>query len=264
MSLIESLQETVVGTALRVEDLHCGYGKKEVLRGVSLWVRPGEIVAFVGPNGAGKSTLLKAVAGLLPLSRGRVYLNGRDITALPPHRRVRAGLAYLMQAGAIFPSLTAEEHLVLGNWAAGGGPRTPSELRRSGQLPRDLATRLEPAGSFSGGQRQQLALASVLVAHPTLLLCDEPSAGLAPGAAKDLFQQIAGLGIPLLCWVEQRVGDILPLVHRAILLREGRIMAETDAPQTWLSPGVLAEMTFGNTTNETFARKSMVVGEVGP
>jgi len=232
---------------LRVEELHGGYGKKEILRGISLEVRSGEIVALIGPNGAGKSTLLKAVAGLLRLSNGRIFLKGRDITALPPHRRTREGIAYVMQGGAIFPSLTAGDHLALGSLAA-DSRRRDHEPPAAELLPEDLAARREPAGFFSGGQRQTLALATVLAGQPSLLLCDEPSAGLSPAAANELLQRIAALGrgrgLPVL-WVEQRVSDILPLADRALLLRDGRTVAETDDPKEWLSADVLADMAFG-------------------
>lgn len=234
---------------LRAEDLHCGYGKKQVLRGVSLQVRRGEVVALIGPNGAGKSTLLKAVAGLLRLSSGRVILNDRDVTALPPHLRARQGLAYFMQGGAIFPSLTSRDHVALSSWAARGAWRDTREVIPAWPLPESLADRREPAGLFSGGQRHALALATVLAKPPALLLCDEPSAGLAPVAARELLRRLEKLArelrVPVLCWVEQRIADILPLADRAILLRDGRNLAETNEPRQWLSANVLAEITFG-------------------
>lgn len=235
---------------LRAEDLHGGYGKKQILRGVSLQVRKGEVVALIGPNGAGKSTLLKAVAGLVRLSSGRVFLNDHELTALPTHLRARQGLAYFMQGGAIFPSLSARDHVSLGSWAARDGWRHASKSMPAWQLPEFLAVRRGPAGLFSGGQRHALALATVLAKPPVLLLCDEPSAGLAPAAARALLQQleklVRDLHVPVLCWVEQRIADILPLADRAILLRDGRNLAETTEPRRWLSADVLAEITFGD------------------
>lgn len=234
---------------LNVEDLHAGYGKKEILRGVSLAIRSGEIVALVGPNGAGKSTVLKAVAGLLRASVGQVLLNGQDVTSLPTYRRARLGLAYVIQGGAVFPSLTAQEHLTLGRLVARWQSSVPSRIPRAHVLSEDLAAREEPAGLFSGGQRQALALATVLTGFPEVLLCDEPSAGLAPAAANDMVQRIAALSraheLPVL-WVEQRLSAILPLADRAILLRDGRIVATTEEPREWLASDLLAKMTFGD------------------
>jgi ABC-type branched-subunit amino acid transport system ATPase component len=233
---------------LAVEDLHVGYGKKDVLRGVSIAVQPREIVALIGPNGAGKSTLLKAVAGLLNPSAGRIFFEGRDVTDLPAHQRMRAGLAYALQGGAIFSSLTVQDHLALGGLMQGGGRRRSEQWASDTLLPAALAARGGPAGLLSGGQRQSLALATVLSREPAMLLCDEPSAGLAPAAASNLLRKVAALSrqrqLPVL-WVEQRIGDILQLADRAILLRDGKKAAETGNPKDWLSADLLAEMTFG-------------------
>jgi len=235
---------------LRAEDLNAGYGKKQVLRGVSLQVRKGEVVALIGPNGAGKSTLLKAIAGLVRVSCGQIFLNGRDLTALPTHLRARQGLAYFMQGGAIFPSLRAKDHIALSSWVTRSARLHGRKTTPAWPLPEFLADRREPAGLFSGGQRHALALATVLAKPPALLLCDEPSAGLAPAATRELLQRlerlVRDLHVPVLCWVEQRIADILPLADRAILLRDGRTLAETNEPRRWLSADVLAEITFGD------------------
>ena len=230
---------------LRVENVHAGYGKKEVLQGVTLSLAPGEIVAVIGANGAGKSTLLKVVAGLIKPAAGRVIFRGEDITNLPTYRRARGGIAYLIQGGAVFPSLSVGDHLELGRAAARRGGRVSCVVLPFPAL-EDRAS--SAAGLFSGGQRQALASATILSTEPALLLADEPSAGLAPAAAAELLATLAAAsrerGLPVL-WVEQRVADVLPLADRAVLLRSGLVAAETSSPGDWLDGETLAHLTFG-------------------
>lgn len=234
---------------LRVEGICAGYGKKQILTDVTLTLGAGELVAVIGPNGAGKSTLLKVVSGLLRPTEGRVVVSGDDVTDRPAYWRARTGVGLLIQGGAVFPSLTPEEHLRLG--AAGcrrvpeGSPRTAGDRPLPALLERRRKT---AAGLFSGGERQALAVATVLASKPKLLLADEPSAGLAPSAAGALFRELATasreFGLPVL-WVEQRVADILPLVDRAVILRNGRAVAETRRPTSWLDGDVLSGLMFG-------------------
>jgi len=236
-----------VQPVLQIDAVHGGYGKKQILHGVSLDVARGEIVAIIGPNGAGKSTLLKVIAGLVRPTSGRVLFQGTDVTSHPTYRRARAGIAYLMQSDSIFPSLSLDDHLELGRAMAGG--RGDGRCRTDGfRQPALRERRDDPAGLLSGGQRQALAVAAILASEPLLLLADEPSAGLAPAAAADLFENLVKAGrdrqLPVL-WVEQRVGEVLPLADRAIMLRGGKIVAETTAPRDWLDGDVLAELTFG-------------------
>lgn len=235
---------------LRVDEVRAGYGKSEVLRGISLTVKEGEIVALIGLNGAGKSTLLKVIAGLLAVASGKVTFRARDITHVPVHRRTQAGIGYIIQGGAVFPSLTASDHLQLGTLVAQKNHRPHGpDLYRS-VLDPIVAARREPVGLFSGGQRQAIAVATLLATNPSLLLCDEPSAGLAPALAHGLIARIASLSrertLPVL-WVEQRVGDILSIADRALLLRTGIVAAETNRPKEWLVPEVLTELTMGKT-----------------
>lgn len=233
---------------LRVEDIYAGYGKKEILQGVTLAMSPGEIVAVIGPNGAGKSTLLKVVAGLVPSTAGKVSFRGADITGLPTHRRARAGIAYMIQGGAIFPSLSLEEHLELGRTTARWGGR---ERRNHGDgfLPANLRDRLgASAGLFSGGQRQTLAVAAVLATEPVVLLADEPSAGLAPAAANQLLRSLATASRErqlTVLWVEQRIAEILQIADRAVMLHAGKMIAETVTPRAWLNSEVLGSISFG-------------------
>lgn len=233
---------------LSAEGIHAGYGKREILHGVSLSVRHGEIVALIGLNGAGKSTLLKVLAGLLEARAGRVIFQGEDITRLAAHRRALAGVAYVMQGGAVFPSLTAADHLLLGGRVARGAGRPAGPRVYEGILPLADAARAERAGLFSGGQRQALAVATMLATGPGVLLCDEPSAGLAPNLARALIERIARVARQsnlAVLWVEQRLGDVLAVADRAVLLHRGAVGAETDRPTDWLVPDVLARLTLG-------------------
>lgn len=240
-------------SVLQVEGVHAGYGKREVLRGVTLEVSQGEIVALIGPNGAGKSTLLKVIAGLLRLEAGRIVFRAKDVTQLPAHRRAQTGIAYVIQGGAVFPSLTAADHLRLGALVARKNDRDCDVEAEWDLLDRAATSRLKPAGLFSGGQLQALAVATMLATKPGLLLCDEPSAGLAPSLACDLIERIAYLsrerGLPVL-WVEQRLSHVLPLADRALLLREGTVTAETDCPKKWLTGNALSNLTIGKAWDE--------------
>lgn len=242
------LQRSSGRQILQLEDIHAGYGKKEILRGLSLGLAVGEIVLLVGPNGAGKSTLLKVVAGLVRPSAGRIVFRGADITRMSTYRRARAGIAYLIQGGAVFPSLSAEDHLALGRATARWGGRR-SQGNGEGLLRSVLQGRSKvTAGLLSGGERQALAVDTILATEPAVLLADEPSAGLAPAAARQLFRTLVNSArdrlLPVL-WVEQRVAEALPFADRAVLLRGGRVAAETSRPEEWLDGDTLSRLMFG-------------------
>ncbi|MGH7304218.1 MAG: ABC transporter ATP-binding protein [Candidatus Rokuibacteriota bacterium] len=212
---------------LEVRDLSAGYGDHEILRGLSLRVDAGELVAVIGPNGAGKSTLLKALAGLVPPRGGRIALQGADITGAGTRRIVESGLCYVPQEANVFPSLSVWENLTIGAWTA-----SRSLAERAGavvQLFPILAERRRArAGTLSGGERQMLAMAMALMVEPRVLLLDEPSAGLAPALQRLVFDRIReinarGLGILL---VEQNARESLALCRRAYVLAMGRVRAE--------------------------------------
>jgi branched-chain amino acid transport system ATP-binding protein len=213
--------------ALEVDRLEAGYEPGlSIVRGASLALAAGEIVAVLGPNGAGKSTLVKAAAGLVPVSAGRVRLNGRDITHAAAHRLVHEGLAFVPQTDNVFARLTVAENLEL---AAAIVVRAQAE-REARLAPvyamfPDLARqRRLPAGRLSGGQRQMLAVARALIARPTVLMLDEPSAGLSPKLAGQVFDKLAEVragGVSLLL-VEQNVRAALALADRGAVLVEGR------------------------------------------
>jgi ABC-type branched-subunit amino acid transport system ATPase component len=232
-----SVQRNVL---LEVLDVGASYGKREVLRGISLTVAEGELVAVIGANGAGKSTLLNVIAGLVAPSKGRVEFRGQNITGVPAFRRARAGIAYVMQKASVFPSLTAAEHLDLAKTMAPSARGLNSDSATSATDQNHFPA--GPVGLFSGGQRQALAVRTMFATRPAFLLCDEPSAGLAPITAQRLIVEIASLARERnvgVLWVEQKLTDVLPVVDRAVLLRQGVLVAETLCPKDWLSVDVL-------------------------
>jgi ABC-type branched-subunit amino acid transport system ATPase component len=212
---------------LDVRDLSAGYGETEILRGLSLRVDEGELVAVIGPNGAGKSTLLKTLAGLVPARGGRIAFRGADITGAATRHIVTSGLCYVPQEANVFPSLSVWENLTIGAWTA---PRALAERARAVvELFPVLAQRRRAlAGTLSGGERQMLAMGMALMVEPRLLLLDEPSAGLAPALQRLVFDRVReinarGLGILL---VEQNARESLALCQRAYVLAVGRVRAE--------------------------------------
>jgi branched-chain amino acid transport system ATP-binding protein/neutral amino acid transport system ATP-binding protein len=209
---------------LEVADLRGGYAAAdEIVRGAALTVEPGEIVALIGPNGAGKSTLLKLVAGLLRPRGGRVRFQGREIAGLAAPDISRLGLSFVPQERNVFGTMTVAENLEM------GGFLVPGETRRRmdglyGRFPMLADKRRAAARTLSGGQRQILAMAMALMNEPALLLLDEPTAGLSPVAAEELFGTIVALnrgGVAILM-VEQNALEALAVSARAYVLVQGR------------------------------------------
>jgi branched-chain amino acid transport system ATP-binding protein len=210
--------------ALDVQDLEAGYEPGlPIVRGASLALRSGEILAVLGPNGAGKSTLVKAAAGLVLKFAGRVALHGRDITAVPAHRMVFEGLAFVPQTENVFANLTVAENLELAAALLGADKR--ERLAPVYAMFPDLERqRRLSAGRLSGGQRQMLAVARALIAQPRVLVLDEPSAGLSPMLVLQVFdklREVRDSGVSVLL-VEQNVKAALALADRAAVLVEGR------------------------------------------
>lgn len=228
--------------ALQLADIHAGYGKKEILHGMSLAVDEGEIITLLGGNGAGKSTSLKTAIGLLRPHEGAVYMNGVDITRVSLCERVRAGLGYLMQGGEVFSSLTVYENIEFGAHQLPKTNRSHSLTAVLDTFPVLQGKQGVRAGLLSGGQRQALALAMVLAQEPKILLLDEPSAGCAPHLAHDILRKIVDLnqrcGTTVIL-VEQRVREALAVAHRAVVLVNGAVASETTAPSQWLEEGAL-------------------------
>jgi branched-chain amino acid transport system ATP-binding protein len=211
---------------LEVRGLRVAYGGIAAVKGIDLDVGPGELVCLIGANGAGKTTTLKAIAGALPPAGGRVLLEGRDATGVPPHELVRRGLALVPEGRGIFARLTVLENLRMGAYC-----RTDrdieSDLERVCSLfPRLRERRRQVAGTLSGGEQQMLAIARALMSRPKLLLLDEPSMGLAPMAAQSVFEtirEIASGGVTVLL-VEQNARAALELARRAYVMESGAIV----------------------------------------
>jgi len=229
---------------LSVDDVVSGYGETEILHGVSMHVDSGEIVTIIGPNGAGKSTLIKTVIGILKARKGKILFAGQEITGMAPEHLVLRGLAYVPQMSNIFPSLSVYENLEMGavvrrpgwltqaHWALlrrEGPPRySEEEFQARVEHVLTLFPNLKPkvrekASLLSGGEQQMVALARTLMLNPTLLLIDEPSAGLAPKLVQTIFEKVVeinshGTAIVL---VEQNANRALEIAHRGYVLEMG-------------------------------------------
>ncbi|MGH8524184.1 MAG: ABC transporter ATP-binding protein [Gammaproteobacteria bacterium] len=212
---------------LEVQSLVGGYGKKQVLNGVTIEVMAGEIVALIGHNGAGKSTLLKTVFGLLPAWTGHMTLDGRRLNSPVPRELLGLGVCYVPQGNRVFTDLTVRENLELGGLALPGNARLNDGIEHVLSLFPVLKPRLrQRAGSLSGGEKQMLALANALILSPRLLLLDEPSLGLAPplvtAALEHIQETNRGSGVTVLI-VEQKVREVLKIAQRVYVLRNGEV-----------------------------------------
>jgi len=220
---------TAAQPALEVIDVHSGYGRTQVLHGVSLSVPQGRVAALLGPNGAGKSTLLKTVCGLLPAARGVIRLVDEDVTGASPTRRSRRGLCYIPEGRGIFRSLTVRENLLL-QLPPGRAPADAIQIALD-TFPR-LGERLKQlAGTLSGGEQQMLALAQAYVGEPSVVLVDEPSFGLAPKLVDLVFESLYAIsqrGVSLLV-VDQFATRTLELASEAHILRHGELVYSGDA-----------------------------------
>ncbi|WP_376094554.1 ABC transporter ATP-binding protein [Roseomonas sp. CCTCC AB2023176] len=211
---------------LEVEGVVGGYGAAdEVLKGISLSLAAGRMAAVVGPNGAGKSTLLKAVAGIVVPKSGRVTLEGRPLSGLPPRAVARRGVAFVPQEGNVFPSLTVRENLEMGGYLEVRATVTRRAEALMQRFPVLGEKRRRAARTLSGGQRQILAMAMALMVEPRLLLLDEPSAGLSPVAAEALFDGIASIhrGGTAVLMVEQNALEALAIAEEGIVLVDGQV-----------------------------------------
>ncbi len=234
---------------LSVQDVKANYGPVEALRGVSLDVFPGEIVALIGANGAGKSTLLMTICGDPRASAGRVVYDGKDITHSPLHEMVRLGIAQSPEGRRIFPRMSVMENLQMGAFA-GDPANFEGDLDRVLRLfPRLAERRDQRAGTMSGGEQQMLAIGRALMSRPRLLLLDEPSLGLAPLLVAQIFATIKeinrGEGVTVLL-VEQNAYHALRLAHRGYVLVNGAIrmsgagadlLANPDIQKAYLAGG---------------------------
>jgi branched-chain amino acid transport system ATP-binding protein len=211
---------------LRLADVHAGYGRLEVLHGVTLEVAQGEIVTLIGANGAGKTTLLNAICSLVRVTSGTVQLDGRSITGAPTNAIVRAGVAQVPEGRKLFSELTVRENLDMGAYLRSDRDGIAADLARVfGLFPILEERQAQAAGSLSGGEQQMCAIARALMARPNLLLLDEPSLGLAPIVCQRIFEVIRDLnaqGTTILL-VEQNAHAALRLAHRAYVMETGVI-----------------------------------------
>ena len=219
--------------ALSLESIVAGYAGNQVLHGVSVEVRQGEAVLVLGPNGTGKSTLLSVASGLVRQRSGRVRVHGADVSSLPPHRRSRLGLAHVPEGRRVFPRLTVSDNLLLGTVAGGKNERGESFAWVYELFPVLARKQKSLASTLSGGEQQMLAIAQAVMSRPRVLLLDEPSAGLAPILARQVFERIRLLrdrGISVLM-VEQMAGA-LEIADMVYVMRNGEVLSHTTASAT--------------------------------
>jgi len=229
------------GAVLRADDVVAGYlPGVDILPGTDLYCQPGELVGIIGPNGAGKSTLIKALFGLVRISSGKVLLNGDDVTNERTDRMVSKGLGYVPQTNNVFPSLSIEENLQMGVYQS---PKRFSERYDfvTGLFPTLHDRRRQRAGSLSGGERQMLAMSRALMMEPSVLLLDEPSAGLSPAMQDEVFVQTrrinrAGVSVVM---VEQNARRCLQICDRGYVLDQGRNAYTASGKQLMNDPKVI-------------------------
>ncbi|MCW5623262.1 MAG: ABC transporter ATP-binding protein [Burkholderiales bacterium] len=227
---------------LEARTLTSGYGRVQIVHRISLSVREGEVLAVIGRNGVGKTTLIKALMGILPAADGAVLFEGEDITHESPHARARRGLGYVPQGRGIFSSLTVTENLFMGE-RIGEAPVTPASYERIyGFFPILKERGQQMAGSFSGGQQQQLALGRALLGRPRVLLLDEPSEGIQPNIVQDmgaLLRRLCKEERLTVIVVEQNLDLIRAMADRCIVVDKGAVVAELQ-PSALADPAVAA------------------------
>ena len=230
---------------LEATGIVAGYGDTEILHGVSISVKAGEIVTIIGPNGCGKSTFMKAVVGIVRVKGGSVVFRDQDISSRAPGQIVRAGLCYVPQTANVFPSLTIRENLDMGAFTRKDDYR--GRIKDMFEMFPDLAARPnQKAGNLSGGQRQTLAIARALMLDPVLLLLDEPSAGLSPTMRSSVFdhiREINATGVTVLL-VEQNAREALRMSNRGYVLSSGENRLE-DAGSALLDNPEVARLYLG-------------------
>lgn len=230
-----SRRDATATPVLELRKVSTGYGSREILRGVDLYVMKGEALAIVGHNGAGKSTVLKAAFGIVPLWRGSVIVDGQLSTSISPRASLAKGLVYVPQGHRIFASLTVREHLHLVVDTLNAGRTKEQVLKVDAaeaietvrrELPEIMLRLDKRAGTLSGGEQQMVALAMALVRKPRCLLLDEPSLGLAPKVARRVLDMVFGWaeqGDLAVIIVEQKVREVLRVAHRVVVFRNGEM-----------------------------------------
>ena len=233
---------------LSARDVDVRFGRVRAVRGVSLHLERGEIVAVVGANGAGKSSLLRALLGIEPLAAGRIEFEGKDVSNWPASRRVAAGLALVPEGRRIITTLTVHENLLMGAFNRRAARSVAREIEDIYErFPNLAARRMSAAAVLSGGEQQMLAIGRAMVAAPKLMMLDEPSLGLSPRLAEEVFSCIGSLsreqGMTILL-VEQNTQRALELANRAYVVELGRVVSQ-GRPEQLLADGTLLEAYLG-------------------
>lgn len=222
-----------MSSLLVLDDIHSYYGHIHAIKGISMEVNQGEIVTLIGANGAGKTTTLRTISGLVHPRNGKVLLNGKDITGLPPHKIVAAGVGHVPEGRGIFPRLTVRENLEVGAYSVSDQAKVSQRMERVFEIFPRLKERIEQkGGTLSGGEQQMLATARGLMLEPLVMLMDEPSMGLAPILVETIFEVIRSLnqqhGTTILL-VEQNALMALSVAHRGYVLQNGQIVLSDTA-----------------------------------
>jgi branched-chain amino acid transport system ATP-binding protein len=232
---------------LSITNLHAGYGKVEVLHGISLEVPKGQVVTLIGSNGAGKTTTMRAISGMIVPREGKVMLGDVDITGRDSHRIARLGLAHSPEGRRVFATMTVQDNLLLGAFPRFTGARPKGDIaadveRTMEYFPRLKERRLQLAGTLSGGEQQMLAMARAMMMNPDVVLLDEPSMGLAPILVDEVFRIISRLrteGVTMLL-VEQFAAAALNVSDYGYVLENGRIAVHGAADKLKNDPAVQA------------------------
>ncbi|MEN3374132.1 urea ABC transporter ATP-binding subunit UrtE [Dechloromonas sp. ZS-1] len=210
---------------LKIDNLHQAYGGSHILRGLSFEVKTGEVTTLLGRNGVGKTTLLKSLMGLVKTKEGSITFDGKDITHLAPHERVKAGIGFVPQGREIFPRLTVEENLLMGLATQPGNTRIPERIFEMFPVLKQMMHRR--GGDLSGGQQQQLAIGRALAMGPKLLILDEPTEGIQPSIIKDIeraIRMLAQSGEMAILLVEQYYDFAEALADQYLLMERGEFI----------------------------------------
>lgn len=227
---------------LELDDIHVHYGNIEALKGISLHVDEGQIVTLIGANGAGKSTTLKTISGLRPVSTGKIIFAGADISKMPGHKRVLAGIGQSPEGRGVFPGMSVEENLLMGCYARKDKGIAKDLEEVYGLFPRLAERKSQMGGTMSGGEQQMVAIGRALMTRPKVLLLDEPSMGLAPMLVAQIFsiiEEINRRGTTILL-IEQNAQQALQIAHCGYLIETGKIVKSAPAQDLLHDPEVRA------------------------
>ncbi|MBC7436000.1 MAG: ABC transporter ATP-binding protein [Bdellovibrionales bacterium] len=232
---------------LQITNLHAGYGKVEVLHGISLQVPKGQVVTLIGSNGAGKTTTMRAVCGMIAPTQGQIMLGGKDVTGFEPYQVAKLGLAHSPEGRRVFATMSVNDNLLLGAFPRFTGSRPKGDIhadleRAMEYFPRLKERRSQLAGTLSGGEQQMLAMARAMMLNPDVVLLDEPSMGLAPILVQEVFRIIERLrseGVTMLL-VEQFAAAALNVADYGYVLENGRISVHGEAAKLRNDPAVQA------------------------